>query len=62
MAVTFNIEEDLKATEAAIIDWKRRVKKYEAKGIEVPRKIVARIEMLKQDALLLRRQLDGTNQ
>ena len=56
MAITFNIEEDLKATEAALVDWKRRAKDYESKGLGVPPHIETRIEMLKQDALLLRRQ------
>ncbi|OFX05668.1 MAG: hypothetical protein A3E78_03220 [Alphaproteobacteria bacterium RIFCSPHIGHO2_12_FULL_63_12] len=59
MAITFNIEEDLKATEAALVDWKRRVRRYEDKKIPVPEHILARIELLKEDARLLRRQMSG---
>lgn len=61
MAIHFNIEEDLKATEIALVDWKRRAKDYADRGMAVPPHIEARIEMLKKDATLLRQQMNGDN-
>jgi hypothetical protein len=61
MSITFNIAADLEATEEAIVDWKKRARDYKSKGIEVPAYIADRIAMLKKDASLLRRQLNGDN-
>jgi hypothetical protein len=58
MAIDFNIRADLDATEAAIVDWKRRAKEYENCKLAVPKHIDDRIDMLKKDALLLRDQLN----
>lgn len=58
MAIEFNLSEDLAATEASLVDWKRRAKDYESKGLSVPAYIENRIAMLKKDALLLRAQLN----
>lgn len=61
MAIEFNIPGDLAIVEQSIVDWKRRVKDYEDKGLPVPQHVTARIEMLKKDARLMRKalSLDG---
>ena len=61
MSIIFNIEADLEATEEEIVDWKKRARDYKSKGIPVPENIADRIAMLKKDASLLRRQLNGEN-
>lgn len=61
MAIHFNIPADLAIVEQSIVDWKRRVKDYEDKGIPVPKHITTRLDMLKEDARLMRKELDGEN-
>lgn len=61
MAIEFNIEQDLAAVEAAIVDWKRRAKDYEDRDLPVPQHIERRLEMLKKDAGLLRRTIEGSD-
>lgn len=56
------IQQDLARVEAALIDWKARVKKYEARKIPVPKHILDRIELLKEDARLLRGHQQGSEQ
>ena len=62
MASNSTIPQDLATIEAHLVDWKARAKRYEDKQIAVPKHIRDRIELLKEDALLLRKQLTGEHQ
>lgn len=53
---------DLERLEAAIIDWKRRAKKYKADGLEIPKHIRDRLRRLKEDARLLRQHQEERRQ
>jgi hypothetical protein len=61
MAITFNIQADLEATEKEIVDWKNLVRDYKRNETPVPKLVADHLKMLKEDAAMLRRQLNGEN-
>lgn len=42
--------------ERQIVEWKRRAKNYEGRGLTVPKHVVDRIKALKADANLMKRE------
>lgn len=56
---TRDLRNDLVTVEAQLVDWKRREREYRDAGLTVPQHVTRRIEQLKKDAQLLRRQTEG---
>ena len=45
------------SVERQLVEWKRRAKRYGARGMKTPEHVERRIEMLKGDLILLRDQI-----